>query len=122
MWEGQNRNKYCYSCNKITNTWIQIFRPNWNVFSQILAIKWWVILNPIDSSEKKQVVQIPKSQEIFVKSTIADHSYFDKRCSNAHFVPFLLYYYCTTGSQRSFGSGEWFGTFFWRFEAKWKTF
>ena len=41
------------------------------------------------------MVQIPKSQEIFVKFTIAECSNFDKRCSNAHFVPFLFYYYCT---------------------------
>ena len=28
-----------YSCNKITTTWIQIFRQNWNVFPKMIAIR-----------------------------------------------------------------------------------
>ena len=29
-----------------------------------------------------------------MKFTIADNSNFDKRCLDAHFVPFLFYHYC----------------------------
>ena len=34
-------------------------------------------------------------QVIHIKFTITDCSNFDKRCSGAHFVSFLFYYYCT---------------------------
>ena len=44
---------------------------------------------------KKQVVETQKSQEIGIKFTITDSSNFDKRCSGAHFVSFLFYYYFT---------------------------
>ena len=41
------------------------------------------------------MVEIQKSQEIGIKFTTIDCSNFDKRCSGAHFVSFLFYYYCT---------------------------
>ena len=44
-----------YSCNKITKTWIQIFHPNWFVFSQILAIRWWF-------NQPPRIVYISKSK------------------------------------------------------------
>ena len=40
------------------------------------------------------MVQTPKSQEIGIKFTVTDCSNFDERCSGAHFVSFLFYYYC----------------------------
>ena len=36
----------------------------------------------------------PKSQEIGIEFTTTDCSNFDKRCSDAHFMTFLFYYYC----------------------------
>ena len=35
-----------------------------------------------------------KSQEISIKFTVTDCFNFEKRCSGAHFVSFLFYYYC----------------------------
>ena len=40
-------------------------------------------------------METKKSQEIVIKFTFTDYSNFDKRCSGAHFVSFLFYYYCT---------------------------
>ena len=43
------------------------------------------------------MVSTQKSQEIGIKFKIIDSSNFDKRCSGAHFVSFLFYYYCIQG-------------------------
>ena len=65
---------HVYSCNEIAMTQIQISCQNWNIF----FLKY-------QSSD----------DEIGMKFTITDCSDFDKRCSGAHFVSFLFYYYCT---------------------------
>ena len=44
------------------------------------------------------MVLTQKSQEIGIKLTITHCPNFDKQCSGAHFVSFLLYYYCTSRS------------------------
>ena len=74
-----------YSSNKIT---IIDFG-----FSQILSMMM-IQLTPIVSKSKCK--RCKPQKVIWTKFMITDGSNFVNQCSDAHFVPFLSYYYCKT--------------------------
>ena len=61
-----------YSCNKITTTWIQIFRQNWNGFFSNISHQMMILLTPIVSGAKTKWYKPKKSHEIGIRFTITD--------------------------------------------------
>ena len=76
-----------YSCNKITKTWIQISRQNWN--------GWFNYLTPIASRSKTKLYKHPKNKKLSFNSwlqTITDLSKPLIWCSFCVFLISLLLY------------------------------
>ena len=71
---------------------------------------------------KKQVVINPKKLcKKFASNLwlLTDCSNFDKWCSDAHFLPFLFYNYCTCNEFIRFLSKNWFTNFIHKFFSVW---
>ena len=76
-------------------TWIQISHQNWNGFFSNISQQMMILQTSIVSWSKTKRNKHQTNKKIGFKWMATDLSNFNKQWSDAHFVSFLFYSYCT---------------------------